>query len=124
MRSEFTKITKWHKILTVQVQKLLKVVQNSHVESETLEANLIQSHETICNLNKKVQPLQEKVEDYDNMITNLRTQLVDQTAMLTTTHEKLLHEVSQRRKAEQMLRNIKSRFALLTRTKSTTTGSN
>ena len=124
LRSELTKITKWHKNLTVQVQKLLKLAENSHAESETLEADLTQAHETICNLNKKVQPLQEKVEDYDNMITDLRNQLVDQTAMLTTTHEKLLHEVSQRRKAEQMLRNIKSRFALLTRTKSTTIGSN
>ena len=124
LRSELTKITKWHKILTVQVQKLLKLAENSHAESENLEADLTQAHETICNLNKKVQPLQEKVEDCDNMITDLRTQLVDQTAMLTTTHEKLLHEVSQRRKAEQMLRNIKSRFALLTRTKSATIGSN
>jgi len=124
LRSELTKMTKWHKTLTVQVQKLLKLAENSHAESNTLEADLTQAHETICNLNKKVQPLQEKVEDYDNMITDLRNQLVDQTAMLTTTHEKLLHEISQRRKAEQMLRNIKSRFAPLTRTKSTTIGSN
>ena len=124
LRLELTKITNWHKILTMQVQKLLKVVENSHAESETLEADLIQSHETICNLKKKVQPLQDKLEDYENMITDLRTQFVDQTAMLTTTHEKLLHEVSQRRKAEQMLRNIKSRFALLTQTKSTTIGPN
>ena len=120
LRSELTKITKWHKILTVQIQKLFKLAESSHAESETLEADLIQAHETICDLKKKVLPLQEKVEDYDNTITDLRTQLVDQTAMLTTTHEKLQHEVSQRRKAEQMLRNIKSRFAPLTRTKSTT----
>ena len=44
----------------------------------------------------------------------------NQTAMLTTIHEKLQHEVSQRRKAEQMLRNIKSRLAPLTRTRSAT----
>ena len=117
LRSELTKITKWHKVLTVQVQKLLKVVENSHAESDTLEANLIQSHETIRNLKNKVQPLQDKLEDYDNMITNLHTQFVDQTAILTATHEKLLYEVSQRRKAEQMLRKIKSRLAPLTRTK-------
>ena len=120
LRSELTKITKWHKTLTVQVQKLLKLVENSHAESETLEADLTQSHETICNLKKKVQPLQDKLEDYDNMVTDLRTQFVDQTAILTATHEKLLNEVSQRRKAEQILRNIKSRFAPLTRTRSTT----
>ena len=120
LRSELTKITKWHKTLTVQVQKLLKLVENSHAESETLEADLTQSHETICNLKKKVQPLQDKLEDYEIMMTDLRTQFVDQTAILTATHEKLLNEVSQRRKAEQMLRNIKSRFAPLTRTRSTT----
>ena len=114
---ELTKITEWHKTLTVQVQKLLKIVENSQAESETLEANLIQSHETICKLKKKVQPMQDRLEDYENMITDLHTQFVDQTAILTTTHEKLLHEVSQRRKAEQMLRNIKSRFAPLTRTR-------
>gem|GEM_PF-2930541 len=124
LRLELTEMTKWHKTLTVQAQKLLKLVENSHAESETLEADLTQAHETICNLNKKVQTLQEKVKDYDNMKTDMRNQLVDQTAMLTATHEKLLHEVSQRRKGEQMLRNIKSRFALLTRTKSTTIGSN
>jgi DNA repair exonuclease SbcCD ATPase subunit len=117
LSSELTKITNWHKILTVQVQKLLKVVENSNAESETLEANLIQSHETICKLKKKVQPLQDKLKDYESMVTDLRNQLVDQTAMLTTNHEKLLQEVSQRRKAEQMLRNIKSRFAPLTRTR-------
>ncbi len=117
LRSELTKIIKWHMILTVQVQKLLKVVENSNAESETLEANLTQSHETICNLKKKVQPLQDKLEDYDNMVTDLHTQFVDQTAILTATHEKLIHEVSQRRKAEQMLRKIKSRFAPLTRTR-------
>jgi chromosome segregation ATPase len=117
LRLELTKITNWHKILTMQVQKLLKVVENSNAESETLEANLTQSHETICNLKKKVQPLQDKLEDYENIVTDLRTQFVDQTAILTATHEKLLHEVSQRRKAEQMLRNIKSRFAPLTRTR-------
>jgi chromosome segregation ATPase len=117
LRLELTKITNWHKILTVQVQKLLKVVENSNAESEILEANLTQSHETICNLKKKVQPLQDKLEDYDNMVTDLRTQFVDQTAILTATHEKLLYEVSQRRKAEQMLRNIKSRFAPLIRTR-------
>jgi chromosome segregation ATPase len=120
LRSELTRITQWHKSLTAQVQKLLKLAENSNAESETLEADLIQAHETICDLKKKVLPLQEKVEDYDNTITDLRTQLVDQTAMLTTTHEKLQHEVSQRRKAEQMLRKIKSRLAPLTRTKSTT----
>ena len=120
LRSELTRITKWHKSLTVQVQKLLKLAENSNAESDTLEAELIQAHETICDLKKKVLPLQEKLEDYDNMITDLRDQLVEKTAMLTTTHEKLLHEVSQRRKAEQMLRNIKSRLAPLTRTKSTT----
>jgi len=120
LRSELTKITKWHKNLTVQVQKLLKLAENSNVERETLEADLTQAHETICNLHKKVQPLQEKLEDYDSMVTDLCTQLVDQTAMLTTTHEKLLNEVSQRRKAEQMLREIKSRLTPLTRTKSTT----
>jgi chromosome segregation ATPase len=119
LRSELTNITKWHKILTVQVQKLLKLAGNSNTEGETLETDLTRAHETISNLNRKVQPLQEKVEDYDKMITDLRTQLVDQTAMLTTTHEKLLHEVSQRRKAEQMLRIIKSRVTPLTRTKST-----
>ncbi len=119
LRLELTKMTKWHKTLTVQAQKLLKLVENSHAESETLEVDLTQAHETICNLNKKVQTLQEKVENYDNMKTDLYNQLVDQTAMLTTTHEKLQHEVSQRRKAEQMLKDIKSRFARLTRTKST-----
>lgn len=117
LRLELTKITNLHKMLTVQVQKLLKVVENSHAESETLEANLVQSHETICKLKKKVQPLQDKLKDYESMVTDLRNQLVDQTAMLTTNHEKLLQEVSQRRKAEQMLRNIKSRFAPLTRTR-------
>ena len=120
LRSELTKITKWHESLAAQVQKLLKLAENSDAERETLEEDLTQAHETICNLQKKVQPLQEKLEDYDNMVTDLRTQLVYQTAMLTTTHEKLQHEVSQRRKAEQMLRKIKSRFAPLTRTKSTT----
>ncbi len=124
LRLELTEMTKWHKTLTVQAQKLLKLVENSHAESETLEVDLTQAHETICNLNKKVQTLQEKVEDYDYMKTDLYNQLVDQTTMLTTTHEKLQHEVSQRRKAEQMLKNIKSRFARLTRTKSTAIGSN
>jgi chromosome segregation ATPase len=118
--SELTKITKWHKILTAQIQKLFKLAENSNTESEILEANLTRAHETMSNLKKKVQLLQEKVEDYDKIITDLRTQLVDQTAMLTTTHEKLLHEVSQRREAEQMLRIIKSRVIPLTRTKSTT----
>ena len=120
LRSKLTKITKWHKSLTVLVQKLLKLAENSNAERETLEADLNQAQETICNLQKKVQPLQEELEDYDNMVTDLRTQLVDQAAMLTTTNEKLLHEVSQRRETEQMLRKIKSRFAPLTRTKSTT----
>jgi chromosome segregation ATPase len=119
-RSELSKITKWHKSLAVQVQRLLKLAENSLAESETLEASLIRAHETICDLKKKVIPLQEKVEDYDNMITGLSNQLLDQTAMLTTTHEKLQHEVSQRRKAEQMLRNIKSRLAPLTRARPTT----
>jgi chromosome segregation ATPase len=120
LRSELTKITKWHKSLTIQVQKLLKLAENSNAEGETLEANLTQAHETICNLRRKVQPLQKKLEDSDNMVTDLRTKLVEQTAMLTTTHEKLLHEVSQRRTAEQILRKIKSRFVPLTRNKSTT----
>jgi chromosome segregation ATPase len=120
LRSELTKITKWHKALTVQIQKLFKLAESSNSESDILEANLARAHETISNLNKKVQPLQDKVEDYDKIITDLRAQLVDQTAMLTKTHEKLLHEVSQRREAEQMLRIIKSRVVPLTRTKSTT----
>ncbi len=120
LRSELTKISKWHESLEMQVQKLLKIAENSNTDRETLEVNLAQAHETICNLQKKVQPLQEKLEDYDNMVTDLRTQLVDQSAMLTTTHEKLQHEVTQRRKIEQMLRDIKSRLTPLTRTKSTT----
>jgi chromosome segregation ATPase len=112
LRSKLTKITTWHESLATQVQKLLKLAENSDVEREILEADLTQAHETICNLNKKVQPLQEKLEDYDNMVTDLRSQFLDQTTMLTTAHEKLQHEVSQRREAEQMLRRIKSRFAL------------
>ena len=120
LRLELTKITNLHKILTVQVQKLLKVIENSHAESETLEADLIQSHETICKLKKKVQPLQDKLKDYESMVTDLRNQLVDQTAILAANHEKLLQEVSQRRKAEQMLRSIKSRFEPLTQTRQST----
>jgi DNA repair exonuclease SbcCD ATPase subunit len=120
LRLKLTNITKWHKSLTVLVQKLLKLAENSNAERETLEADLIQAHETIGDLNKKVQPLQEELEDYDNIVTDLRTQLVNQAAMLTTTHEKLLHEVSQRRETEQMLRKIKSRFVPLTRTRATT----
>ena len=120
LRSELTEITKWHESLTVQVQKLLKLAENSDAERETLEDDLTQAHETICDLQKQVHPLQEKLEDYDNMVTDLRAQLVDQTAKLTTTHEKLQREVSQRRRAEQMLRKIKSRFAPLTRTRSAT----
>jgi len=120
LRSKLTKITIWHESLATQVQKLLKLAENSDAERETLEEDLTQAHETICNLQKQVQPLQEKLEENDNMVTDLSTQFVEQTAMLTTTHEKLQQEVSQRRKAEQMLRKIKSRFAPLTRTKSTT----
>jgi len=120
LRSELTKITTWHESLATQVQKLLKLAENSDAERETLEEDLTQAHETICNLQKQVQPLQEKLEENDNVVNKLRAQLVDQTAKLTTTHEKLQREVSQRRRAEQMLRGIKSRFAPLTRTKSTT----
>jgi len=120
LRLELTKITNWHKMLNVQVQKLLKVIESSNAESESLEAKLIQSHETICNLKKKVQPLKDKLEYYENMVTDLRTQFMNQTVKLTATHEKLLNEISQRRKAEQMLRNIKSRLAPLTRAGSLT----
>ena len=98
----------------------MKVIETSHAESETLEADLIQSHETICKLKKKVQPLQDKLKDYESMVTDLRNQLVDQTAILAANHEKLLQEVSQRRKAEQMLRSIKSRFEPLTQTRQST----
>ena len=120
LRSELTKISQWHESLSVQVQKLLKVAENSNADGETLEADLTQAHETICYLQRQVQPLQEKVEDYDNIVTELRAQLMDKITKLTTIHEKLQYEVSQRRKAEQMLRIIKSRLTPLTRCKSIT----
>jgi len=53
-------------------------------------------------------------------VTELRAQLVDQTGKMTTNHEKLQHEVTQRRQAEKMLREIKSRLVLLTQSKSVT----
>ncbi len=118
LRSELTKISKWHESLETQVRKLLKIAENSNTDRETLEVNLVQAHEVICTLEKKVQPMQEKIEEYENMVNDLHNQLVDQSAMLTSTHEKLQHEVTQRRKIEQMLRDIKSRLRPLTRTKS------
>jgi chromosome segregation ATPase len=117
---ELAKITQWHKKLVVQVQKLLKFAGNASAERESLEKDLDKANKTICNQEKKLQPLKEQLDDYDNIVTDLRTQLVAQTDMLTTTHEKLLHEVTQRREAEQMLRIIKSRFTPLTKTRSNT----
>jgi len=120
LRSELTKISKWHENLSAQVQKLLKIAENSNADRETLEVDLAKAHETICNLHKQHHPLQEKLEDCDNTINELRTQLVEQSEKLTITYEKLQHEVSQRRKAEQMLNEIKSRLTPLTRSKSVT----
>ena len=120
LRLELTRISKWHESMEIQVKKLLKIAENSNKDRETLEINLVQAHEIICTLEKKVQPMQEKLDDYENTINELHNQLVDQTAMLTSTHERLQHEVAQRRKIEQMLRDIKSRLMPLTRKKSTT----
>ncbi len=120
LRSELTKITKRHERLATQVQKLLKLAENSNADRENLEADLTHAHGTIDNLQEKVHSMQEKLEDYDNMVTKLRTRLVDKIAKLTTARKKLRHEVSQRRKIEQMLREIKSRLIPLTRCKSGT----
>jgi predicted nucleic acid-binding Zn-ribbon protein len=120
LRSELIKISKWHESLETQVKKLLKIAENSNTDREALESNLTQAHEVICTLEKKVQPMQEKIQEYEDVVNDLHNQLVDQSAMLTSTHEKLQHEVTQRRKIEQMLRDIKSRLRPLTRTKSST----
>jgi len=118
LRFELSKISKWHESLTEQVQKLLKIAEKSDTERESIETDLGQAHETICKLHKQLDPLQEKLEDYDNTINQLRAQLVEQSERRTTIHEKLQLEVSQRRKAEKMLSGIKLRLTPLTKSKS------
>ena len=51
---------------------------------------------------------------FADQTTKLRTQIVGQMDTITTAHEKLQHEVTQRREAEQMLSKIKSRLVELT----------
>jgi len=120
LRSELAEITKGHDSLVAQVQKQLGLLEDSTANRETLEADLNQAHKTIGSLQKEVQSLQWKLTDCDSMVTELRAQLVDQTGKMTTNHEKLQHEVTQRRQAEKMLREIKSRLVLLTQSKSVT----
>ena len=53
----------------------------------------------------------------NSLATESRAQLVDQTVKITTNHERYQREVAQRRKAEKMLGEIKSRLVLLTQSK-------
>lgn len=99
-----------NEILNAQVQELVELLEGSNADRNVLEADLAQAHKTINNLQVKAQPQEEKNIDYSNQITKLRAQLVNQTARLTKTHHGLQQEIAQRRKAEQMLKGISTRF--------------
>lgn len=131
LRSELDKMTKGHEKLVAQVQKHLKLLEEANENREALETELRQAHKTIGSLQQEAKPFQSKIADYDKIVadlqsqlldetTKLRTQFVDQTGKMTTIHEKLQNEVVQRRKAEKMLREIESRLVQLTQSKSVT----
>ena len=131
--SELHKMTTVHRELVSQVQKQFTLLEEANANREDIETELRQARRVIRSMQHDAKAFQTKDADRDEMLANLRTQLLDETAKLrsqlvdqtgsmTAIHEKLQNEVAQRRTAEKMLREIGSRVVQLTQSKPGTQG--
>ena len=118
LREEASTLTNQRQVLTEQVRKLMNRLEEANKTRDTLELDLTAAHESLCQLQRERQALQDAVTDDGTEVSRLRTQLLAQSTELATVTEKLQLETAARRQTEEMLREVKSRLLSLSHNKS------
>jgi chromosome segregation ATPase len=118
MRAEATKVTDERQVLTEQVRRLMGRLEEANKVRDTLEADLATSHEAVCKMRKETEDLRDQGNGDGSQVSNLRNQLIAQSAELAAANEKIQQETAARRQTEEMLREIKSRLLSLSNNKS------
>jgi chromosome segregation ATPase len=118
LRAELNKITDERQVSAEQVRRLMDRLEEANKVRDTLEADLAASHEAMCNMRKEMESLQDEATNDGSQVSNLRNQLIAQSAELAAANEKVQQEVAARRQTEEMLREIKTRLLSLSQNKS------
>jgi chromosome segregation ATPase len=118
LRAEVTKITDEHQVSAEQVRRLMDRLEEANKVRDTLEADLAESHEAVCNMRKEMEELRDDGTGDGSQASNLRNQLIAQSTELAAANEKIQQETAARRQTEEMLREIKTRLLSLSKNKS------
>jgi chromosome segregation ATPase len=118
LRTEATKVTEEHQVLTEQVRRLMDRLEEANKVRDTLESDLAASHEAVCNMRKEMEDIQGEGAGDGGQVSSLRNQLIAQSTELAAANEKIQQETAARRQTEEMLREIKSRLLSLSTNKS------
>jgi predicted nucleic acid-binding Zn-ribbon protein len=117
LRAELNKVTDERQVSAEQVRRLMDRLEEANKVRDTLESDLAASHEAMCNMRKEMESLQDEVTNDGSQVSNLRNQLIAQSAELAAANEKVQQEVAARRQTEEMLREIKTRLLSLSQNK-------
>jgi chromosome segregation ATPase len=118
LRAELNKVTEERQVSAEQVRRLMDRLEEANKVRDTLESDLAASHEAMCSMRKEMENLQEEATNDGSQVSNLRNQLIAQSAELAAANEKVQQEVAARRQTEEMLREIKTRLLSLSQNKS------
>lgn len=117
LRAELNKVTEERQVSAEQVRRLMDRLEEANKVRDTLETDLAASHEAMCNMRKEMESLQDEATNDGSQVSNLRNQLIAQSAELAAANEKVQQEVAARRQTEEMLREIKTRLLSLSQNK-------
>jgi predicted nucleic acid-binding Zn-ribbon protein len=117
LRAEFNKVTEERQVSAEQVRRLMDRLEEANKVRDTLENDLAASHEAMCNMRREMESLQDEATSDGSQVSNLRNQLIAQSAELAAANEKVQQEVAARRQTEEMLREIKTRLLSLSQNK-------
>ncbi len=117
LRAELAKLTEERQVSAEQVRRLMDRLEEANKVRDTLETDLAASHEAMCNMRKEMESLQDEATNDGSQVSNLRNQIIAQSAELAAANEKVQQEVAARRQTEEMLREIKTRLLSLSQNK-------
>ncbi len=117
LRAELNKVTEERQVSAEQVRRLMDRLEEANKVRDTLETDLAASHEAMCNMRKEMESLQDEATNDGSQVSNLRNQVIAQSAELAAANEKVQQEVAARRQTEEMLREIKTRLLSLSQNK-------
>ena len=118
LQQKLAEVTQSRRDLNEQIRDMTSRLESSERSRETLEEDMEQAQDTVHNLREEVDKMKEKLTGAGSQESDLRQQLVKQTAELVAVNERLQTKINDHRQSEEMISEIKLRLLSLTQKQS------